>query len=116
MTGRSCSFTMRLTPAGPRTASIPRIFNPSICRVEGLHMRNITRQPNNLLAALSESDRRQLMPHLTQVELRSGAVLAEPYAPLKHAYFLYDSMVSLVSMTSEGTSVEVAMVGKEGLI
>ena len=79
-------------------------------------MPNITRQPNNLLAALSESDRRQLMPHLTQVELRLGAVLAEPYAPLKHAYFLHESMVSLVSMTSEGASVEVAMVGREGLL
>src|SRR5215471_10425581 len=79
-------------------------------------MANVTRPANNLLAALSESDRRQLIPHLTQVELPLGAVLAEQYAPLKHAYFLHDSMVSLVSTTSEGTSVEVAMVGKEGLI
>ena len=79
-------------------------------------MPKITHEPNDLLAALSESDRRQLAPHLTQVELRLGAILAEPYTPLKHAYFLHESMVSLVSMTSEGTSVEVAMVGREGLI
>ena len=79
-------------------------------------MSKITREPNDLLAALSESDRRQLAPHLTQVELRLSAILTEPYTPLKHAYFLHESMVSLVSMTSEGTSVEVAMVGSEGLI
>jgi len=59
-------------------------------------MSKITREPNDLLAALSESDRRQLAPHLTQVELRLRAILAEPYTPLKHAYFLHESMVSLV--------------------
>src|SRR5215470_4006633 len=74
------------------------------------------RHPNSLLAALPEKGRRQLVPHLKQVELRTGVVLAEPHTPLKHAYFLHESMVSLVSVTLDGATVEVAMVGSEGLI
>jgi CRP-like cAMP-binding protein len=79
-------------------------------------MRNITRGSNVLLDLLPEQDRRKLLPHLTRIDLRSGTILVEPYTPLKHAYFPCDSMVSLLSLTSDGTSVEVATVGSEGLI
>jgi CRP-like cAMP-binding protein len=74
------------------------------------------RHPNSLVTALPEKDRKQLLTHLKQIELPMGAVLAEPHTPLKHAYFLHDSMVSLLSLTSDGATVEVAMVDSEGLI
>jgi CRP-like cAMP-binding protein len=72
-----------------------------------------SRLQNQLLTALFEKDRSET-PRL--VDLRKGAVLAEPYTALKYVYFPHDSLVSLVSVVSEGTSVEIAMVASEGLI
>jgi CRP-like cAMP-binding protein len=73
-----------------------------------------SRLQNQLLTALFEKDRSEVTPRL--VDLRKGAVLAEPYTALKYVYFPHDSLVSLVSVVSEGNSVEIAMVASEGLI
>ncbi len=73
-----------------------------------------SRLQNQLLTALFEKDRSEVTPRL--VDLRTGAVLAEPYTALKYVYFPHDSLVSLVSVVSEGFSVEIAMVASEGLI
>ena len=71
---------------------------------------------NQLLAALPEKDRSEVAPFLTEVRLRTGTVLAEPYTSLKYLYFPHESMVSMVSVVAEGTGVEIAMVGPEGLV
>lgn len=74
-------------------------------------------QPDNLLLrALTEEDRRQLVPSLTEVELPIRAVIVEPYRTLKYLYFPHESIVSLVTVMSDGTSVAVANVGNEGLV
>jgi len=71
---------------------------------------------NQLLTALREKDRSEVARFLTPVLLRTGTVLAEPYTSLKYLYFPHESMVSMVSVVAEGTSVEIAMVGPEGLV
>ena len=71
---------------------------------------------NLLLTALTNEDRKELMPSLTQVELRTSAVVAEPYTTLQYAYFPLQSIVSLVSVMPDGASIAVANVGNEGLI
>jgi hypothetical protein len=72
-----------------------------------------SRLQNQLLRALFEKDRSEMTPRL--VDLRKAAVLAEPYTALKYVYFPHDSLVSLVSVVSEGTSVEIAMVAQRGI-
>jgi CRP-like cAMP-binding protein len=71
---------------------------------------------NLLLRALTEEDRKQLVPGLTEVELRTRAVIAEPHTALEYAYFPHQAIVSLVTTMSDGTSVAVANVGSEGLV
>lgn len=71
---------------------------------------------NLLLRSLTKEDLRQITPSLTQVELRTDAVVAEPYTTVPYAYFPHQSIVSLVTVMSDGASIAVANVGSEGLV
>jgi CRP-like cAMP-binding protein len=74
------------------------------------------RTGNGLLAALPEMDRAMLQPQLEAVELVRGQVLHEAGAALRHVYFPATCIVSLVASMRDGASVEVAMVGNEGMV
>jgi CRP-like cAMP-binding protein len=50
------------------------------------------------------------------LDLPSQVILHEAGASIDFAYFLNQGMVSLVVLTSDGRSVEVAIVGKEGIV
>jgi hypothetical protein len=52
---------------------------------------------NRLLAALKPDDFAALEPHLQTVLLRHNQVLHEVGDPLRHAYFPYDTVVTLVA-------------------
>lgn len=71
---------------------------------------------NRLLAALPSKDYESLFPHLSLVRLSSGLVLYEPFHHFDYCYFINDSLVSCMSITEQGASVAVAMVGCEGLL
>lgn len=71
---------------------------------------------NHLLAALPADDLKRLAPHLEQVALTLGEVLYEPGDTLRHVYFPTDAIVSLLHVTENGSSAEIAVVGNEGLI
>lgn len=71
---------------------------------------------NHILASLSAEEYERLAPHLEPVELTHGAVLQESGGQIMHVYFPERSMVSLVSHTPEGQSVEVGIVGFEGMV
>lgn len=75
-----------------------------------------SRTMNRLLAALPYAEWRDLEPDFEWVELESGAMLYESGVVLKHAYFPTTAVVSLVSSMKDGASVEVAVVGNEGLV
>lgn len=74
------------------------------------------RTTNRVLAALSCAEWRDLGPDLECVELAPGAMLHEPGVVLKHAFFPTTAVVSLVSSMKDGASVEVAVVGNEGVV
>lgn len=74
------------------------------------------RATNQVLAALSLPEWRRLEPHLQLVELPVGAMLYESGVVLQHVYFPAGAVVSLVSSLQDGTSVEVAVVGNEGIV
>jgi CRP-like cAMP-binding protein len=71
---------------------------------------------NRLLAALPESEWTQWRPHLEPVELTLGQVLSEPDSKFTHVYFPISSIISLLYVTAEGDSAELAVVGHEGIL
>ncbi len=71
---------------------------------------------NYLLAALPRHEYELLAPRLETVHFPKGKVLFEPNDPVRYAYFPHAGIVSLLSFTMEGETMEVAMVGREGVI
>jgi len=74
------------------------------------------RTMNRVLATLRYAEWLDLSPDLERVELAPGAMLYESGVVLKHAYFPTTAVVSLVSSMMDGASVEVAVVGNEGVV
>jgi CRP-like cAMP-binding protein len=71
---------------------------------------------NFLLAKLSQRDRDRLCPHFKLVELPLGEVLYEPDDVLRHVYFPFDCIVSLLYVMENGSAAEISVVGNEGMI
>jgi len=71
---------------------------------------------NYLLDTLAVQGYERLLPHLELVWLPLGDVLYESGGELHHAYFLTTSIVSLLYVTEDGSSTEIAVVGNEGVV
>ena len=79
---------------------------------------NTARPTNKLLAELARSDRIAFGELLEQMEpfaLQRDAVLGTPQAFCDSVYFVESGIVALVAATRNGNSVEVGLVGKEGV-
>lgn len=70
---------------------------------------------NRILNALTRAEYDRLTPHLEPVKMSAGEVLCRPEQPITHVYFPDRGTVSLVSTFEDGGSVEVGMVGNEGM-
>jgi CRP-like cAMP-binding protein len=73
-------------------------------------------QQNRLLRALSPVVLQQLLPSLELVALNMKDMLIEHDVPIHFVYFPLHGVVSLISTLADGTMVEVATIGNEGLI
>lgn len=71
---------------------------------------------NIILLSLPPKEYNLLRPHLEPADLPQYEVLEEPGEKIEFAYFLNDGMVSLVALSRDGRSVEVGIVGKEGVV
>jgi len=71
---------------------------------------------NRLLAALPPDDFAALAPDLQPVELDFRQVLHRPDRPIEAAYFVESGMVSMLAPLEEGQTVEVGLIGSEGLV
>lgn len=76
-------------------------------------MRDIS--SNKILGALPTEERADLNP-LERVTLHCGMVLQEPEQEIDHVYFVEGGLVSLLSVTAEGGSIEIGVVGSEGMV
>jgi CRP-like cAMP-binding protein len=74
------------------------------------------RPRNRLLATLPRRVLSSLLPHLVPVMLPRDQVLCEADEPLTHVYFIETGLVSMVSVFDDGTTAEMATVGREGLV
>jgi CRP-like cAMP-binding protein len=71
---------------------------------------------NVILLSLPDEEYSMLRPHLEPAELPQYEILHEPGEKIAFAYFLNDGMTSLVALSRDGRSVEVGIVGKEGMV
>lgn len=71
---------------------------------------------NQLLAALPEAEWERWSRHLEPVDLPLGQVLCESGSTHDYAYFPTTAIVSLVYLTQDGASAEVAVVGNDGVV
>jgi CRP-like cAMP-binding protein len=70
---------------------------------------------NSLLAALPDDEYEQLKPHLKPVELSLGEILFEPPDIIRSLYFPASAIISFLTELPDGDSVEVGLVGFEGM-
>lgn len=71
---------------------------------------------NRLLASLNQDKYARILPNLELISLPLGHVLHESNGYLRHVYFPITAIVSLLHVTEDGGTMEIAMVGNEGVI
>lgn len=71
---------------------------------------------NRILDALSQNDYHHLFASLEPINLPRGEILQRPDQPIAYSYFVTDGVISVVAWTEEGGSVEVGIVGREGMV
>ena len=69
---------------------------------------------NRLLLALPSNNLKRLMPELEQVRCQSEQVLTDADSSLDHIFFPDSGVVSVVAVYSDGSTIEMATVGREG--
>ena len=78
--------------------------------------RNDGARQNQLLAALPEATWKCWQANLEPLELQTGQVLCERSSTPAFVYFPTTAVVSLLCMTQDGGSAEIAVMGNDGMI
>ena len=71
---------------------------------------------NRILAALPSHEFARIQPHLGTVHLEKGKLVYITGDVIQYVYFPTNGLLSLVSATETGATVEVAQVGNEGIV
>jgi CRP-like cAMP-binding protein len=69
---------------------------------------------NRILAALSAAEISRLTPHLSRMALKQEQTLSDGKA--KYAYFVEQGLASVVATVENGTTVEVGVIGIDGVV
>ena len=73
-------------------------------------------QENRLLASLPERDRARLIPQLEILTLFAKETVHESAEEMNYVYFPLDSIVVLISSVEPKATVEVGLIGNEGMV
>lgn len=71
---------------------------------------------NQLLSFLPAKEYERLLPFLKPVRLLKGNVILHGGDDITHCYFPVSGMISLLSTTPDGKTVQIGMIGREGMI
>jgi len=71
---------------------------------------------NLILQSLPEGEYNLIRPYLEPIDLPHHSLLYELGEKIRYAYFLNEGMASLVVVTKDGHSVEVGIIGREGMV
>ncbi len=69
---------------------------------------------NKLLEVIEPEARRRIEANLQPVRFKLGSIICEADGYLKHAYFPQGSVLSLLTVLADGSSIETANIGREG--
>jgi CRP-like cAMP-binding protein len=75
-----------------------------------------TDNPNRLLAALPSADYTRILPSLTVVPLTLKTILHKAGEPIREVYFPGGGFCSMLTVLEDGSMVEIATIGREGLV
>jgi len=70
---------------------------------------------NLVLASVPPKDSKRLWARLELVPLKFGQILYQPEETIQHVYFPLDSVISLLTTVDKRRSLEVGMIGNEGM-
>jgi CRP-like cAMP-binding protein len=70
---------------------------------------------NHLLGALPRHEWQAIAPHLELVRLRTEQLLCDSGQHIHHVYFPTTAIISVLSTMENGSTVEIAAVGREGM-
>ncbi len=88
----------------------------------GTHAKAVPRPPlparpkNTLLASLPPAEFVRLQVHLREVPIRARQVFHRVSEPIEHVIFLNGGVASITAVMHDGTMIETATVGREGVI
>jgi len=107
-----------------RTAKYVSPYIGSMVQLVGNQVRDKTAFPvisarphqNHLLAALPASDYERIAARMELVQLKLGDVVYESGIAMRHVYFPTTAIVSLLNVTDNGSSAEIAVAGNEGML
>jgi CRP-like cAMP-binding protein len=71
---------------------------------------------NVILLSIPDEEFALVRAHLEPVDLPQHRILQEPGQRIDYGYFVNDGMTSLVVISNDGRSVEVGIVGREGMV
>lgn len=71
---------------------------------------------NRILASLPAEELDRMKPALELVDLPLKQVLIDPNRPISHVYFVEEGVVSMLGVMRDGSAVETATVGSEGMV
>lgn len=71
---------------------------------------------NDILAALLATEYRRLLPKLEHVALKRGDVVYRADQKIERVYFPEDAVIAMVDTAADGSTVEVGIIGREGLV
>jgi CRP-like cAMP-binding protein len=109
------SFGMAISSNIPVDRSLPQAKQAPL--QEGMRTDPAGKAVRNvILLAMPDEEYDLIRPHLELIELSRHHVVHDPGEKIEFAYFPNEGMVSLVILAKDGKSVEVGLVGKEGMI
>jgi CRP-like cAMP-binding protein len=73
------------------------------------------RSENRILSLLPDAEFERFAPHLERVRIPLAQVLCEPDEPMHYCYFPATNVFSSVVVLRDGSAVEVAVIGNEGM-
>lgn len=76
----------------------------------------VERSPNRILAALPETERAALEPHLESLDAELRLLIWDVDRPIEYVYFPEGMIGSIVGVMADGTAVETATIGHEGIV
>jgi len=71
---------------------------------------------NKILAALPAGELAQLTPKLKLVKVELDEILSLAEQPIEYVYFPTSGIISLLTVLKDGATVEVAVIGSEGMV